>query len=413
MTRTGQQRGSSLLMLIGVIAVLAILSATLVALIVNAQANSARDRQSTRVFNATEAAVDDALSILAARWPTTVELTPQFDESAFKSRFLDGGLAGQYGDLRVQVSFYDDAIGEDAEGTSYDTNGDGIVSAGDGWTYDMNGNDRLYVEAQASSGGRATRVRALVTRDTVSFHIPRGTAFYTQGDMRSHGGSEVIGVDPGGEPPAGYGVVGYVGNEYLNQGSTSYDARVSVYVGNYIGNPASMPPNVSVSTDIPAVDGMLDPRIIDYLEMVSKPDNYYTDPDDVSDHYTTPTATNPDPDDLTGLVFIESAELAKYQVLGTFNSEDDPGILVVRGGSLELDGGGEYYGIIYVEGGAADLGNVIVHGAVICAGGAASELGGAQTIRYNDRVWMALNEEVTLAAKLVPNTWRELPAKTD
>ena len=413
MTRAGRQRGSSLIMLIGAIAALAILSAALTALIVNAQANSTRDRQSTRVFNAAEAAVDDALSILAARWPTTVELSPQFDESAFRTRFLDGGLTAQYPGLTVQVSFYDDAIGEDAAGVSSDTNGDGIVDAGDGWTYDMNGNDRLYVEAQASSGGRSARVRALVTRDTVSFHIPRGTAFYTPGDMRSNGGSQVIGVDSDAEPPAGYGVVAYIGQDYVNQGSSTYDPRVNVYVGDYTGNPASRPANVTVSTDIPTVDSMLDPRILDYLQMVATPENYYTDPDDVSDHFIPPTTANPDPDDLTGLVFIESSELAQYQFRGTFNSADKPGILVVRGGSLRLDGGGEYYGIIYVDGGVVDIGNVIVHGAVICAGGAASDLGGSQTIRYNDKVWMALNEEVTLAAKLVPNTWRELPAKAD
>jgi hypothetical protein len=82
---------------------------------------------------------------------------------------------------------------------------------------------------------------------------------------------------------------------------------------------------------------------------------------------------------------------------------------VVRGGSLELTGGGEYYGLIFVDGGATDLGNVRVHGAVLCAGAASSKLGGSQTISYNDKVWMKLNEQITLAAKIVPNSWREIP----
>ena len=76
---------------------------------------------------------------------------------------------------------------------------------------------------------------------------------------------------------------------------------------------------------------------------------------------------------------------------------------------MELTGGGEYYGIIYVDGGTTDLGNVRVHGAVICAGGASSQLGGTQTISYNDKVWMKLNEQITLNAKIVPNSWREVP----
>jgi type II secretory pathway pseudopilin PulG len=413
MSRARGQTGSSLIMIIGVIAALAILAAALVVLIVNVQADSARDRQQTRAFNVTEAALDDALAILAARWPTTLELTPQFSESTFVDRYLADGLAAQYPDLSVQVWFYDDAIGEDASGDSYDTNGDGIVSADDGWTYDMNGNDRIYVEAQATAGDRSSRVRALVMRDTISFQIPRGVAFYTEGDLRTHGGSEVIGIDPGGEPPAGYGVVGYIHDAYTNQGGTSYDPDVTVYAGEFASNPAELSGNVVISPDIPEVESMLDPRILDYLEFMSQPDNYYTDPDDVSDHYMEPTADDPDPDDLTGLVYIESTELAKYQVLGTFNSEDDPGVLIVRGGSLELTGGGEYYGLIYVDGGTTDLGGVVVHGAVICAGGGASELGGSQTISYNDKVWLALNDDITLAAKLVPNTWRELQPIVD
>ena len=55
--------------------------------------------------------------------------------------------------------------------------------------------------------------------------------------------------------------------------------------------------------------------IIDYLELVARPENYYTDPSDVSDHYIAPTEDDPDPDDLTGLVFVESAELVQREDL--------------------------------------------------------------------------------------------------
>lgn len=394
--RTRGQDGAALIMVIGVIAALAILAAALTALTVNVKHNTMRDRQQTRSFSAAEAALDDGLATLGRSWPEASTDAPSFDEAGFSSRYVAAG-SGDYPDFAAQVWYFDDQ----------DRDGDAVVNADD-YQYDANGNDRMYVEAQARVGAKTTRVRALVQRETISFEIPRGVAFYTEGDLRTHGGSEVIGIDPGGEPPAGYEVKGYIGANYKNDGSSGYSPDVNVYVGtpNTEGNSV---PNVQYEQDVPSVDQMLNPRILDYLRVMADPTNLYTDPSDVSDHYIAPTAGVPDPDDLTGLVYIDSPSLAKYQVHGVFNSEEHPGVLVVRQGSLELTGGGEYYGIIFVDGGTTDLGNVIVHGAVFCSGGASSELGGSQTIRYNDKVWMRLNEQITLAAKIVPNSWREVP----
>lgn len=400
MQRYRSQAGATLVMVVGIIAALGIMAASLVALTANSQHNTLNDRQQTRSFAAAEAALDDGMATLSRQWPEEEALAPVFDttaEDAFTTRYVGDGGSGEYSDFRVHIWYFDDQ----------DMNGDAVVNADD-YIYDQDGNDRMYVEAQATVGGETTRVRALVQRDTVSFEIPRGTAWYTEGDLRTHGGSEVIGVDAGGEPPPGYAVKGFVGGDYTNQGSTSYSPDVSVYIATAGTNEG----NLYFNEPVPGVDEMINPRILDYLQMAAQPDNYYTDPSDVSDHYIPPTLANPEPDDLTGLVYIDSTQLARYQLHGVFNSEEHPGILIIRGGSLEFTGGGEYYGIVFVDGGTTDLGNVVVHGAVICAGGASSELGGSQTIRYNDKVWLNLNEEITLAAKIVPNSWREIPPTT-
>jgi len=392
------QDGAVLILVIGVIAALAILAAALTALTVNVKHNTMRDRQQTRSFSAAEAALDDGLATLGRSWPLSAAGAPTFDEAGFTDRYVAAG-SGDYADFAAQVWYFDDQDADDDD--------DNIINVDD-YTYDANANDRMYVEAQARVGGRTTRVRALVQRETISFQIPRGVAFCTEGDLVTHGGSVVVAVDPGGEPPPGYEVKGYINGNYTNQGSSEYSPDVNVYVGtpNDSGNDVA---NVQYEQDVPSVDRVLNPRILDYLRKMADPDNLYTNATEVADHYIAPTIANPDPDDLTGLVYLESPGLARFQILGTFNSVEHPGILVVRGGSLELTGGGEYYGIIYVDGGTTDLGNVRIHGAVICAGGASSELGGSQTINYNDQVWIKLNEQITLAAKIVPNSWREVP----
>jgi Tfp pilus assembly protein PilX len=402
MRRYKAEDGATLIMVVGIIAALAIMGASLVVLTTNAQHNTARDRQQTRSFAAAEAAVDDALATLGGQWPGSEALALTFDdaaEEAFKTRYVGDGSSGDYPNLQVSIWCFDD--GEDI-------NDDGVINEADS-TWDQNENDRMYVEAQATVGQRTTRLRALVQRETIGFEIPRGTAFYTEGDLWTHGGSDAIGVDPLGQPPEDVPVKGEIGGTYSNDGGTDFSDGVNVYVGNPNLEGNADIGNVLYEQSVESVDKMFNPSILDYLSLVASPGNYYTDPDQVSSQYIPPTTENPDPDDLTGLVYIESAELANFQITEVLNSPEKPGILIVRGGSLTLTGGGEYYGIVFVDGGATDLGNVTIHGAVICAGGAQSELGGSQTILYDDRVWLKLSETITLAAKIVPNSWREIP----
>ena len=66
--RRDTQRGATLILLIGVIAALAILAATLVMVTVNAQDRTAADRTKTKAFNAAEAALDKSMYSIGMTW---------------------------------------------------------------------------------------------------------------------------------------------------------------------------------------------------------------------------------------------------------------------------------------------------------------------------------------------------------
>lgn len=411
MRRRRQETGAALIMVVGAIAALAVMAAAITALTVNVKHNTARDRQQTKTFNVTEGVLDHAMAQLASSWPTSDALAPTFVPKDFTDRYLTEGMESQYADLQVQAWFFDDSNENPLD--------DEVINSED-YNWDANLNDRMYVEVQASNGDRTTRVRALVERETISLGLPRGVAFYTESTLWSHGGSTVIGIDPGGAPPVGFGVKGYIGdtsaNAYRNSGGNSFDPAVNLYVAGPTGPGIA---NVHYGQQVPPLDEMINPAMLDLLKGMASPSNYYIDASKVSTNgFTRTVASDPESispmppdtskDDLSGVVFVETTGSVQWQIKDQFNSPEHPGILIIKGADLKLTSGGDYYGIIFVEGGTTDLGNVTVHGALVCGPGSGSELGGAQNVSYNDKVWLNLSGAVTVAAKLVPNSWREL-----
>ena len=92
------ERGATLIMIIGVIAVLIILTSSMVALAGNVQKNTSRDRQQTTAFNVAEAGMDAAQSALWVKWPSVTNYTAGYRPAVASS--LAGGT--------VSVKFYDD-----------------------------------------------------------------------------------------------------------------------------------------------------------------------------------------------------------------------------------------------------------------------------------------------------------------
>ena len=188
LTRYGNQDGATLLIVIGIIAALAVMTATLVMVVANMQANTADTRVRDKSSGVGEAAVDGMMYQLALNWPDTATPTPApfLDEARIGSQFGDTSefprpASGSF----VAATLYDDS---DTNGDGQvdtadaDTNGDGVFTSDDR-PWDTNDNDLMYVEGQGNVGKRSARFQALVRRTYAPTDWPKGIAIYCGGNM--------------------------------------------------------------------------------------------------------------------------------------------------------------------------------------------------------------------------------------
>jgi hypothetical protein len=162
------QGGSALIMLIGVIAVLLILSSTLVLSMANEGHSTSADRQETKAFSVAEAGVDAAMYSLASTWPGDQTIVPSVDEGAFRSSF-------------DQTEFPDPSTGEFVDVKYYDD----LIPVNTTVTWDSNGNDIMWVEAQGGVSNESSRIRTQVQKIQVSLTtFPSGCLIYSGGDAR-------------------------------------------------------------------------------------------------------------------------------------------------------------------------------------------------------------------------------------
>ncbi len=382
------QRGAGLVLIIGVIAALSVLSTALVVLMANVQHNTYTDRMRAKAFNVAEAAVDVGMYSLNASWPKASGTGPDFTSStwrtAFRGQFASGEFpnpdAGQF----VVVDYYDNQPTID-KAVKWDKGQPGDANLPD---------NRMYIEAQAGVGPKATRIQALVERIPYTADFPRGIALCAGGNLYSNGGGNNPKIYVEVPPPA----------------SVVPGGVTSVHVGGTIEAPSvtQTPPIVKiVGADVrrKSPDEVFPPAMVEGLTQLAKDHGRY---------FTSGAQAEASPVDpvwspaggISGLCVIDSA--SGYSIRGTYNSEAQPGILMILGGGdLDYGGGGDYYGVVYVTGTVQKgHGKYGVHGMVVVASD--QDMRGTTDVFYNDNCIANLMNRFSLTVKQVPNTWREI-----
>jgi len=387
MSRISSQRGSTLIMLIGVIAALAIMAASLVALVMNVRANTGHQRTQVNAFNVAEAGLDNGLYVLGRSWPNLPTSIPAIDETQFRSQFAPNEVPQPTnGQKLVDVHFYDnlDPI-------------DPLVH------WDSLGDKLMWVDAKATVGDRTARVRALAQAQNAKLNLPF-VAIYAGGGLWMHGGGTPVGVVPGGLPPGGVSTVAaYYGEKdgvpYLKQnGFADFSAQITPW------------PTVRVKGNVvPSANDLISPDMLTLLrETALDTGRYFTDERDAEKAL----GTGP-------LVYLKTTGDVKITASGTFNGNGvdapsasnpkPPGILIVDGGGVTFDGTPTFYGLVYCTSGFVDIGHAHIIGMVISASGV-SNLGGSDQVMYDERVRSSLDNVITVSARVVPGTWRQLSA---
>ena len=379
MSRFRKQDGSTLILVIGVIATLVILAATMVALSANVQKNTSTTRTQSKAFNVAEAGLDAGQAALWAAWPADAATGAAIgvDATTFKAQF-DGAEfpAPKTGEF-VEVEFYDD----DAADNQPPPVNPGMNTA---YNYDKNTNGYMWVVSRGATGTRAAKVQAMVRKVTFDMLIKEGVALFTEGNLstKGTGNQPVIGLDPPATAASVYALGGWSGNGNTEmEGGISLNPDTATTLNDvfpedtlaYLIDAATAAGKYyETQADIPAAAWESDPRII------------------VVDHGGVDAKNFPDTDGGS-----------------TVWTEDHPGVLIVLGGDMDQTGQKKsIYGVIYLVNGILLRGNAEIHG--LCVAQGSADMRGTRAVNYNANVIANINRPQVLSVKLVQNTWREI-----
>jgi Tfp pilus assembly protein PilX len=383
--RLREQRGSALILIIGVIAAVGALSAGLVVLTTNTLHATTSNVDQAKAFNLAEAGLQAGQAALQVNWPTSTQPSPAPSVAA---------TAYPY----AQVSFYDDGSPTNP----------GIDKSK---TVDTQPNNLMWIVSRATVGKRSAEVMVEVRRNTSPTHILEGVPVATNGLLQVNGAgpTAVIGLDP----PATTATV--LDGTYSANGQVTFDPGIpnpptdgttAAYIDqNVFPTPTLLAltqlaqattftksNGTTITHDLASWSVFTSMSPTDQLAFwQSVPRVFVVDSGsvDLKDAPNTDPASSP----------------------ATVWSENYPGALLVMNGSIGLSGGGqpEVFGVFYVANGSADFsGKLTIHGMVVAKGPGAT-VSGARAIRYNQNVLTNLNSAFAASVEQVQNTWRQVP----
>jgi hypothetical protein len=392
------QRGSALILFLGVGAALAVMSVALLMLVLNTQANTSREGMRTKAFDVAESALDVAMMELARQWPTSSEPTA-FKTAEYRNNFRATFDASEFPDPAtpgasfVSVSYFDDEISSNP----YD--------------YGPNGpNGRLIVDAQAVVGDNAARIRLEV--EAVYYPVNLGHRLAVWAGVGIEGNSDLaIGIY--GYPPSGDAVAWACrGLDPDNPPDVDEDLALLV-----------MP--LLTGNEAPTREEVLSTPTIEGLVQLAKDQGRYFGVDDygqgaenVFNDAASAWAAAGTRYNHEGLIVIDAPGPSTSLDLGhagtvAFNTRDKPGILMImnrrdptQAADLRLLGNTDYWGLVYTQGDVLFTGTQHIYGMLVAEGMITS--GGTGNVLYDDSVLNRLSTTFLTNTRRGSSGWREL-----
>lgn len=378
------ERGTTIVTAIALLSAMTVAGLASYSILDTQQTSSARDRQREGSFNYAEAVLNTQAFVISRQWAGNATVNyPDCQQGA------TSGFCPQAAQLNASAQGEDFASGlewkssvrDDVAGSHYDS----TVAGAAHW--DANGNDRIWIRAQAKVRGRIRTLVELVQVQQFSELMPKRTIIAGHFAVHPSGKHVYIATNPdstSGHPvtvrcnPNANGCADY----QPNKGQIDPDGAVAG--PEYVGKPA------------------LEPEVRERLrERAIADGTFYTG---------CPTEAQ-----LTGkVVWVESCSTS-YQSNATFNSAADPGMVIWNAGTVEFMGNSTFYGIVYhtnTANSSADL--VLLRGGITIHGGVYVDGNGGVDVGSNKVNISFLNSAFDLigtygAAGLVQNSWREVP----
>ena len=260
MPRQHRERGAALIMLIGMTAALAILTAALVMLLANEQGATAASRQSKTSLDYAEAALNsgvNAIKITTQAGNNFPTVTPGVDMSS----------------MNVQYAIACPSPAPTATYNVYD-NGDDGTTVNKNLHWDANLDHKLWVEAAVTYKGHTSRLRQMLDSSTKSAVLPMA-AMFADTTIVLNGTSNAYAVQPDGTfvPPGqtqyAYNIM--AGGSYTNNSNTVVTGNNSTTLRPPTGTSQSLGLKVNGRVSLPGIteNGVVQggvPLLSDYFD---------------------------------------------------------------------------------------------------------------------------------------------------
>jgi hypothetical protein len=408
-TRLADPRGSALIPALLITSILVAFGMASLSLVEGDQRDSRRERERESSFQLAEGVLNAEIYRLSTRWPAANQ-DPYPAECTAASTHADcpGGSSLQANfkgpdynrpsTWKVQVR--DNKL--DAEKSYYSE------SLMNSTVYkDANGDNFLWVRAEATVAGRTRVLVALVEAENVTLNFPHAAVVAGKFET-SNKGAKVI-IDTNG-----------LNNEWTPPGDVIVRCDLAApdcakYENS--GNKQQVDPPTVRSN--PLQPKAVTPEALELLRSRAKAEgNYHTGcPPMIAAN--DPSGAVP-PGGLQGrsgpggLVFIENAAGCEFNANTVYNSAAKPGYVVIARGTPTLNGTADFYGVIYhANEDESDetlinlTGNISITGAIVIDGAGGLSAGSSKlNLTYNPNVFAGLTAFGT--AGLVQNTFREV-----
>lgn len=372
--------------------------------LVDGQQNSSRQERTTEsTFSYAEGVLNTQIFLLSDRWPALAEWAydpagcnqattgkPSCPSSATLAKNLKG--VDYAAGVQWATEIHDNLTGN--QGQFYD---DALVRQQPGW--DSNGDGLMWVRASALVRGRRRTLIALVKAEKLDTLFPRNAIVANTLTVAPNGNQTYVDT-------TGSYVTLHCSNGSGGQLTTAQCQQWnrSVQVG----------PNAVVNVD-PNARPALSPETLDRMrDYANASGTYFANC----------------PANLTGaVVFIETATTnCDYKSNAEWNTQANPGVLIIGSGHISFDGTTTYHGVLYHANGSDGRnpayndnvvtvqGNACIDGAVVIDGGGGLKVGASNgSNKCNGNIQFEANASNNLhaygTAGIVQNSFREIVAK--
>lgn len=416
--RLADERGFALVPAVMALVVVLLLGTALLAGVNVQTSQTAVEREQEGSFQAAESALTSQTAQLVRTWPSSAATaypvcdqstapTARCSGSALTSNFTATGAGGgpNAGSDFATAPQWSSRVIDDVQGPEYYD--DAIAARSDAVAYDGNANGAVWIRSEASVGGRRSVVVSLVQRSQQAETLPNASIVAGFFETSNNGKKTIVNA---GTNPTGPVAVRCSGGP----GISCLDYREGQLVP-----PDSWNSDYVDGTGLPSATNRssLDSAALARLKERAQ---------SLGTYFATGC-----PPSLTGeLIYVENSTngTCKYTGNADYNTEAEPGVLILGGGVLDLGGRADYFGLIYNANrqGAAPAsgpcteafkndavllgGNTTVYGAIFvdqCGGVTAGSSGNNQNFVFDIDVFEGLKSFGEATA--VENSFRILP----